>query len=196
MVVATRNQGKRREIEQILGDLPVELIGLEKFPGCPAIVEDGNSFEENATKKALVVADFTRMHAMGEDSGIEVDALGGLPGIYSARFAGQNASDEENNRLLLEKLRDVPPDKRSARYRCAIAIAEPGRLLFTVEGECPGIITRQPVGSNGFGYDPIFCFPLEGKTFGQLSVSMKNQVSHRFRALCQLKVKLAGLLTG
>lgn len=194
VVLATRNPGKRKELEALLSDLPLEIFALDEFQNCPEIVEDGRTFQENATKKALAIAKFTGMMAIGEDSGIEVDALGNKPGIYSARFAGPNATDEDNNRLLLHKLRNVPRAKRSARYRCVIVCAAAGKVLFTVEGECAGLIAQAPTGTNGFGYDPIFYIPMMRKTFGELPPEVKNQFSHRARAAALLKQKLVNLL--
>lgn len=194
VVLATRNLKKRKEIEALLSDLPLEVLGLDEFQNCPEIIEDGRTFQENATKKALVVAKFTGTMAIGEDSGIEVDALGNKPGIYSARFAGPNATHEDNNRLLLHKLRYVPRAKRTARFRCVIVVAVPHRELFTVEGECAGLIAQAPTGNNGFGYDPVFYIPMMRKTFGELSPEVKNQFSHRARALGRLRPKLIELL--
>lgn len=193
-VVATRNEHKLREIRQIFYALPVECVSLSTFPDAPKIHEDGQTFEENAIKKALGIAQYTGKPCLADDSGIEVDHLKGEPGIYSARYAGENATDEENNRKLLQLLKDVPLATRNARYRCVMALAMPDGKIRTTEGTCDGLITVEPSGNNGFGYDPIFYYPPFGKTFGLTDSVSKNRVSHRYQALQKMKPIILELL--
>jgi len=182
LIVATRNPGKLREILQVLGP-GIDLKSLADFPEIPDILEDGDTFEANAVKKAHTVARHTGRPALADDSGLEVDALDGAPGIYSARFAGEGATDQTNNARLLHLLDGIPEKKRTARFRCAIAIATPDGTVRTAEGCCEGRILHSPRGSGGFGYDPLFLLPERGLTFSELSPEEKNRISHRERAL-------------
>ncbi|MHC4606022.1 MAG: XTP/dITP diphosphatase [Planctomycetota bacterium] len=193
IVLATRNKGKIKEILQILGALPVRFVPLADVGGAPDVVEDGKTFRENAAKKAAAIAKHTGAWAMGEDSGIEVDALDGRPGIHSARYAG---GDEKNNRKLLRELKKVPDEKRTARYRCAVVVADPaGNEVASAEGTCEGRIGRKEVGESGFGYDPLFVVPDFGdRTMAELGLEIKNRISHRARALNQLKETLSSRL--
>jgi XTP/dITP diphosphohydrolase len=177
---ATTNSGKLREFQMALEDsFQVEsLPGLASIPPCP---ETGATFEENAIQKALYYSKHCDEYLFVDDSGLEVDALGGAPGVYSARFAGPGATDEDNNRLLLSKLCGVAD--RSARFVCVVALAESGRLLQTFRAEVEGQVTVAPQGSNGFGYDPLFFYHPFGCTFGQAPLNRKLEVSHRSRAL-------------
>jgi XTP/dITP diphosphohydrolase len=184
LVVATRNKKKLEEIEEILGDLGLEVTSLADYPGAPEVTEDGATFRENAAKKALAIAAYTDALTMGEDSGLCVDALDGAPGVYSARFAGTGKSDEKNNRKLLRMLaKKKSPKDRRAHYACAVALADASGLIGTVQGSCSGYIGFEPQGSFGFGYDPLFVIPRYKKTFAQLGPQIKHSMSHRFRAL-------------
>lgn len=182
VVLATRNPGKIREIGAILSGLPIELISLERFPGIEQAEEDGATFEENASKKALHVRERTGLATLADDSGLEVEALGGRPGILSARFAGEHATHAENNEKLLALLAGVPPEKRRARFVCVAALAVPGGDLVFRRGEIAGYIAERPAGSGGFGYDPLFFVPRFGKTIAELDEGTKNRVSHRAKA--------------
>ncbi len=191
LVLASRNKKKCEEIRRLLEPHGFELVSVAEFPGMPEVVEDGETFAENAAIKASATARFTGEWAIGEDSGLEVDALGGAPGVYSARFSGEDATDERNNALLIEKLRDVPEEDRGAGYACHIALSNPeGTIVLRAEGTCRGRITREPRGSNGFGYDPYFEIREYHRTFGELSPLVKQQLSHRARAFERF---LAGL---
>lgn len=161
----------------------MELLSLKDFPGVPEAVEDGATFAENAVKKAVLVAEYTGAIALADDSGLEVDALEGRPGVLSARFAGRHGDDAANNRLLLQLLLGLPDERRTARFRCAIALATPEGEVLTADGSCEGVIAHEPRGSNGFGYDPLFFMPEYGKTMAELPSDVKNRVSHRARAM-------------
>ena len=193
IVLATRNQGKVRELRDLLADLKVKVVPVSEFPGCPEVEETGETFEENALLKARAVAAFTGELALADDSGLEVDALGGRPGVRSARFAGPEASDEENNRKLLELLREVPAEGRTARFRSVVAIASPSGRAATAEGFCEGLIGFEPRGQGGFGYDPLFIVP-DGSTFAELDERTKNRISHRGLAFRNAKARLAEFL--
>ncbi|RQD77111.1 MAG: XTP/dITP diphosphatase [Candidatus Syntrophonatronum acetioxidans] len=183
LVIATHNKGKVKEFREMLEDCPVEVKSLLDYPQCPEVVEDGNSFEENAIKKAETIKEYTGEMVLADDSGLEVDYLEGKPGIYSARFAGEGAGDEENNNKLLNLLQGVPPEDRGAQFTCVIAISSPERETVTVKGICRGIITDAPRGEMGFGYDPLFLVPAYGKTFSELEPEIKNRISHRGKAM-------------
>ena len=189
IVLATRNRGKIAEIKELLAGLPITVYSLDEFSPIE-VVEDGASFEENAVKKAIEVAHHTGMVALADDSGLEVDYLKGRPGVRSARFAGENASHDDNNEKLLTLLEYVPWEQRRARFRCVIAVADPTGKYWTVEGTCEGLITRERVGTQGFGYDPLFFFPPFGKTFAELERQEKNRISHRGQALRRLRKTL------
>lgn len=194
LVVATRNAGKLKEIRFILRDLPVEVSSLLDYPGIPPAVEDGETFEANASKKALHVARSTGLLTLADDSGIEVDALDGAPGVHSARFAGAEATDEANNSKLLELLEDVPEEERSARFRCVVALATPEGRVELAEGVCEGRVADRELGDKGFGYDPLFYVAAYGMTFGELPEGIKNAISHRGRALAAARKALEALL--
>lgn len=184
LVIATRNTGKVKEIQAMLVGLPVEVMTLADLPGVPEVIEDGLTFAENASKKARGVAAHTGLLALADDSGLEVDALGGRPGVFSARFSGPGATDRGNLEMLLELMSEVPDGGRSARFRCAVAVATPDGTVAVFEGTCEGQIGREPRGQNGFGYDPVFEVPQEGgATFAQLSQDAKSAMSHRGKAL-------------
>ncbi|PID74881.1 MAG: Non-canonical purine NTP pyrophosphatase [Desulfobacterales bacterium] len=181
LVLATTNQGKKRELTRLLSGLPVEIRTLEDFGPIPEVEEDGQTFDDNAYKKASFTAKILGYPAMADDSGLCVAALDNAPGVYSARYAGENATDQDNVNKLLEKMKDQ--DNRKASFQCVISIALPTGPALTYEASCDGILTREPVGENGFGYDPLFFFPELGKTFAQLTPDEKAKVSHRGKAL-------------
>ncbi len=191
IVISSRNSGKKRELRSLLKGLKIKVLDLNDFPAAPRVEEKGKTFEENAAAKALKIAKFTGRLTLADDSGLEVEALGGRPGVYSARFAGRNAADEANNRKLLRALAGVPKLKRKARFVCVIALADKDKLAGLVRGECGGRIAFEPDGKNGFGYDPVFFSPKHNKTFARLSPGEKNAVSHRGKALRKAK-KLIG----
>ncbi|MGC5326561.1 XTP/dITP diphosphatase [Brevibacillus sp. SYSU BS000544] len=193
IVVATRNQGKVREFNEMFQQFGWEAVSLAEYPDVPEVVEDGETFEANARKKAETIAAFLNIPAIGDDSGLEVDAIGGKPGVYSARFAGENATDEDNWRKLLQLMQDVPNEKRTARFRCVLAFARPNEETITANGHCEGAILREPAGTNGFGYDPVFFLPDRLCTMAQLSAEQKNKISHRAMALHNLVEKIRGI---
>ena len=185
LVVATRNRGKSREIREFLQGFPIEIRDLNDFGPIPEADEDGETFEENAYKKASFTAKVLGFPALADDSGLEVEALGGQPGVRSARYAGPTATDEENNRKLLEALTGIT--QRGGRFCCVLALAVPSGPALTYEAACEGMIVAAPRGSNGFGYDPLFYYPPLDKTFGEMTLEDKSGVSHRGKALLQLK---------
>ncbi len=194
LVLATNNLNKAVEIKELLEDLDIAVLSLQDYPGIEMPEEDRPDFAGNATKKAEAVSAATGLPAMADDSGLEVDALGGRPGVYSARYAGEGSSDRENNELLLKELAGVPLEKRTARFRCAVAVAVPGKQTAVVEGTCPGRIAEKPLGESGFGYDPVFIYEPEGLTFAQMPPGAKNRVSHRGKALARARELLKSLL--
>lgn len=194
LVLGTRNAKKRREIEDILGDLELTLHDLSQYPYAPEVVEDGTTFEANARKKASETALAIGQWVLGEDSGLVVPALGGRPGVYSARYAGKQGDDAANNQKLLAELAPLPEEKREAYYVCTAALADPkGEIHGVVEGRCWGRIIREHRGEGGFGYDPLFLVPEYHQTFGELSARVKHALSHRGRALLQLRPTLRRL---
>ena len=182
LLLATNNPGKVKEYRSLLQDIPFDLVTPEELGIVMDVEENGATYEENARIKACALAKESGLPTMADDSGLEVDALNGEPGVMSARYAGESASDAERVNYLLSKMKDVPKEKRTARFRCVIAIAQPGGQVEFCEGECKGIIALEPCGKNGFGYDPIFCFPKYGKTMAELPIEIKNHISHRGRA--------------
>src|SRR5215471_21296435 len=195
LVLGTRNKKKCQEIHEILGDLPLALRDLTHYPAAPEVVEDGDTFEANARKKASALAMALGEWVLGEDSGLVVPALNGRPGVYSARYAGKQGDDEANNRKLLAELAPLPDDRRAAYYVCTAALADPsGDVKAVVEGRCHGVIIREARGSGGFGYDPLFLIPEYHRTFGELSPVVKHAISHRARALERLRPQLVRLL--
>lgn len=194
ILIGTTNPNKLKEIREILHDLPVELISPAKSAPLPEVIEDGRTFRENAVKKAVEWARFSGNWTMAEDSGLEVDALGGEPGVLSARYAGEDANYERNNLKLLKALEGVPAEQRTARFRCTVALAKPEGLVFVVEGECTGLIAEEPRGKHGFGYDPVFYLPEYDKTFAELGPEIKNRISHRTRALRKFREKLTAFI--
>lgn len=196
LVVATGNPGKFNEIAALLQGLEVLLLPLDRVGPIEVPPEGGESFQENACRKARAVARAARQFALADDSGLEVDALGGQPGVLSARFGSPQATDADRNALLLELLRGIPPEKRTARFRCVVAIAEPQGRVRVAEGICEGRIAAAARGSLGFGYDPIFEIPSLGKTFAEVSPEVKNRVSHRARAIAGAREILREILAG
>ncbi|HID29853.1 MAG TPA: XTP/dITP diphosphatase [Desulfobacterales bacterium] len=192
LVLATRNAGKTREICDLLRDFPVEIKNLDDFGPIPPVEEDGISFDENAYKKASFTAKVLGFPALADDSGLEVEALGGAPGIHSARYAGPNATDAENNAKLLREMEGKA--ERAAAFTCVISIAVPFGVALTYEARCEGVIPEAPVGNSGFGYDPVFYYPPLNKTFAQLSAEEKNRVSHRGKAFAELKEEFEKVL--
>jgi XTP/dITP diphosphohydrolase len=187
IVVATRNPGKLKEIAAILAADSAKLLSLKDFPRLPEIAEDGITFAENALKKARTVARLTGRIAVADDSGLTVDALQGRPGIFSSRYAGENASDEDRCRKLLKEMEGVPEGKRGGAFVCAAAVASPGDDYEVVEATWRGRIALAPRGANGFGYDPIFFIPEMNRTVAELDPAVKNKISHRAQALEKLK---------
>ncbi len=184
LIVASRNKGKVAEIKELLAGLPFKVTSLLEYPNLPEVVEDGKTYRANALKKAQEIALATGKMTMSDDSGLEVKALGNAPGIYSARFAGEGASEEKRNQKLFAMLKGVPMPQRQARYRCVIALVSPkGKELGMVQGTCSGYITTKEIGTNGFGFDPLFLLKRYNKTFGQLPPQVKAKISHRARAL-------------
>lgn len=195
LVLGTRNAKKRKEIEEILGDLGLTLHDLSSYANAPEVVEDGDTFEANARKKATETARAVGQWVLGEDSGLVVPALKGRPGVYSARYAGKHGDDAANNRKLLAELAPLPPERRDAYYVCTTALADPtGQVHAVVEGRCHGRIIDEPRGEGGFGYDPYFLIPEYHRTFGELSSRVKHALSHRGRALLQLRPLLRSLV--
>jgi len=194
IIVGTRNLHKVREIAEITAGMPVRFLSLHEWGEAPEVVEDGKTFRENAIKKATELANATGQWVIGEDSGLEVDALNGKPGVLSARYSGPGATDEKNNDKLLLELEGVPECKRGAGYVSAIALAKPDKLLGVVEGACRGVIGTERKGAGGFGYDPLFFVPELGRTFAEVSSERKHAISHRGRALEKLKILLSKIL--
>ncbi len=188
-VLASKNKGKLREMREILSALGCEVVS-EADAGVDVDVEEtGTTFEENSALKATAVRDASGLAAIADDSGLVVDALGGAPGVYSARFGGLD-SDEARTQLLLEKLADVPDGGRTARFVSVITCAMPDGTILTARGECEGVITREAKGENGFGYDPVFLYEPDGLTFAELSAERKNEISHRARAIARFAEEL------
>ena len=198
VLFATTNKGKVAEIKEILSDYDIELLLLSDIDFDTDVDETGTTFKENAAIKAKAAADhilvkkpeFLDCVVMADDSGLCIDALDGAPGIYSARFCGEDSTYEEKFRKIFEMLADVPEDKRTAQFVCAIAVVKPDGTSFTVRGECRGVLHEKPVGENGFGYDPIFYVPEFGMTTAQMDPEVKNSISHRGRALRAMVEKL------
>lgn len=195
LVLATTNPDKQEELVSLLRDLGYTIRTMDEFDSVPRVIEDGETCQANAMKKATALARHTGMLALADDTGLEVEALGGRPGVYAARYAGEEATYEDNWRKLLRELEGVPADKRVARFLTAVAIAEPTSQVEVVEGVLDGRITESPSGAQGFGYDPVFLVPELGKTLAQLTLEQKNKISHRARALAKAKEVLKSKLT-
>lgn len=190
IVLATRNPDKGRELGALLGGLGIRIRTLADFPSAPEVVEDGTTCEANAIKKAREIARATGVPAMADDTGLEVDALDGRPGVYAARYAGEHATYEDNCRKLLLELAGVPRSKRTARFLTVAAIAFPSGDVHVTQGSLEGLITEQSLGDRGFGYDPVFLVPEFNKTLAQLTTEEKNRMSHRAKAFAQMRVWL------
>ena len=194
IVLATHNPDKRTEIGALLSDLGMTVRSLAEFPQAPVVVEDGETCQANAIKKARAIADHTGLIAVADDTGLEVDALGGHPGVHAARYAGAQVSYEDNWKKLLHELDGVPVERRGARFLTVVAVARPAAdHVETVEGVLNGVIALRPAGSGGFGYDPVFLVPELGKTLAELTPSEKNRISHRAKAFAKAKSVLQRL---
>lgn len=191
LAVATGNKGKLKEIKRLMAEVGIEVVGLESFPELPPIVEDGDTFAANARKKAETLARFSGRPALADDSGLEVDVIDGLPGVHSARYAGDHATDAENNRKLLAALADIPTPERQGAFRCVMAYCLPDGTCNLFEGRVGGRILEAPRGEGGFGYDPLFLVPEYGKTMAELPLDIKNRISHRGQALRKVIAFLA-----
>lgn len=186
LILATHNENKRKEMAAMLQNLPIHVLSLNDYPDIGEIVENGKTFADNAAIKAQTVANLTGQLALADDSGLEVDALDGAPGIYSARFAGLDHDDAANNALLLEKMAAVPEEKRQAHFTCVMALALPDEKPIFVRGQLDGVILHQAAGSGGFGYDPLFFVPTHMKSLAEMSAEEKNAISHRGRACAKV----------
>ena len=195
IVLATRNRHKGAEVAALLDGLGLTIRTLDEFPQAPEVIEDGTTCEANAVKKAREIAAATGLPAVADDTGLEVDALGGRPGVYAARYAGEQATYEDNCRKLIHELSGVPTGKRTARFITVAALAFPSDGVRVETGELRGMITEAPAGSKGFGYDPVFFVPDLGKTLAELSAEEKNRVSHRAKAFVQLRKLLQEMMT-
>lgn len=192
LVIATGNPGKITEIQELLAGFPIETKNLDDFGTIPEVEEDGKTFDENAYKKASFTAKILGIPALADDSGLVVEALDGAPGVLSARYAGENATDEQRVAKLLKEMKGQT--HRRAAFECVLSIAVPSGPALTYEARCEGLIAQQPSGQNGFGYDPIFFYPPLNKTFGQMTIAEKSQVSHRGKALNELKQEVDKVL--
>lgn len=190
LVLATRNNGKLTELRCLLENTGIKLVGMMDLPALPEVVEDGNTFADNARKKAETIAGLTGLPCLADDSGLAVAALNGRPGVHSARFAGVGAADAANNQKLLQTLAHIPEGRRQAAFHCVMALAEPGQPTRLFEGRVDGLILTSPKGEGGFGYDPLFYLPEHDCTMAQLPLDAKNRISHRGRALRQVLVFL------
>ena len=194
LVLGSRNRKKLEEIRELIGDLGLEVTDLSPWPDAPEVEESGATFEENARLKAVTLAKALGEWVLAEDSGLVVPALNGRPGVLSARYAGKHGDDDANNRRLLAELAPLPDDRRDAYYVCAAVLADPrGEVRATSEGRCHGVIAKEPRGTNGFGYDPLFLIPEYHKTFGELSPRVKQALSHRARAIVRLRPALRAI---
>lgn len=194
LIVATKNKGKIAEFKKVLSNMPFDVVTMGDRGIDIDVVEDGVTFEENSLKKAIEICRASKTIVIADDSGLEVDFLNGAPGIYSARFGGPEATDKDRNEKLLNMLKDVPFEKRTARFVCAIAIAFPDGKSFVVRDQCEGFINFECKGNNGFGYDPLFFVQQYGKTMAELDMDIKNQISHRAKALAKMAVKIVDYL--
>jgi XTP/dITP diphosphohydrolase len=190
LLIATKNIGKVREFEDLFSKFGYEVKSLLDKKDAIDVVEDGLTFRENAVKKAETIAKQYQIATLADDSGLIVDALDGRPGVFSARYAGEGKDDLANFKKVLEELKDIPDASRSARFHCSLAFAIPGEETIVVDGTCEGVITNEPIGDHGFGYDPIMYIPSLGKTMAQLTKQEKNDISHRSDALKKLKERL------
>lgn len=187
LVLATRNRHKRAELATLLADLPIRIRTMDEFPDVSDVVEDGDTCEANAIKKARAVSEATGLLAVADDTGLEVDALGGRPGVFAARYAGPKATYEDNWKKLLREMAGVPRNRRTAHFVTVAAVASPSESVEVTTGRLDGLITEEPAGARGFGYDPVFYVPELGKTLAQLSGEEKNRISHRAKAFAQVR---------
>ena len=194
IVIASKNKGKIAEIKEYFSKLPVKVLSLADFPDVVEPIEDGDTFEKNSLIKARYYASHTGRACLADDSGLEVDALNYAPGVYSARFAGEHASDAENNQKLLVSLKNIMQGERQARFRCALTFLDTEGTIITCDGSCEGEIALMPSGDGGFGYDPLFYISALNKSMAQLSMEEKNKISHRGKALKKMAENLAGYL--
>ncbi len=194
IVLATKNQHKKQELVALLRGLDITIRTLDDFPEAPDVVEDGDTCEANAMKKAVEMAQYTGLTAVADDTGLEVDALGGRPGVFAARYAGEQATYEDNCRQLLLELQGIPADRRTGRFVTVAAIATPEGKRLSAKGLLEGVIAEQPAGSHGFGYDPVFWLPEYGQTLAQLAPEVKNRISHRALAFTQARTLLQQLI--
>ncbi|KIL44619.1 XTP/dITP diphosphatase [Jeotgalibacillus soli] len=194
VLIATANKGKAREFETLFTPLGYQIKTLLDYPDAIDVEETGTTFEENAVLKAETISKQYNVMTIADDSGLIVDALNGEPGVYSARYAGEEKDDEANIDKVLEKLKDVPKDKRTAHFHCTLAVARPGDKTITVTGQCEGTITKERIGTNGFGYDPIFWVEDKKRTLAQLDQDEKNEISHRGNAIKLLAIMLPTLV--
>jgi XTP/dITP diphosphohydrolase len=195
LLIATTNSGKFRELSELLGDLRLRLASLTDLPGAPAVAEDGATYAANATHKALSLARWSGCATLADDSGLEVDALCGAPGVHSARYAGVEQDSRANLDKLLQALESVPPSKRTARFRCVIVVACPNGATLVSEGSCEGRVLEAPRGRGGFGYDPVFFYPPLDSAFAEVPAALKNRVSHRAQACAGLRPQLLSFLS-
>lgn len=194
LVLATGNMGKVAEMTRLLDPFDIEVLSVKDFDALPDVIEDGETFFENSRKKALEISKLLGLHALADDSGLEVDALGGRPGVHSSRYAGEDATDLKNNIKLLDEMKGVAEKDRTARFRCVMVAADPSGRIISAEGSCEGTITLKMQGSGGFGYDPVFYIPDLGRTMAQLSRDEKNSISHRGRAISRIMKELPAFL--
>jgi len=187
VVIATTNKGKLKEFSSLLSQLNISVQSIAEFDNIPEVIEDGDTFEANARKKAETIRDVLNLPVIADDSGLMVDALNGRPGIYSARYAGEEHDDQKNNQKLLQELAGVSDKKRTAKFVSVIALAIPNQPTILARGECHGLITFEPIGKNGFGYDPLFYLPDFEQTMAQIEPEQKNNISHRANALKSLQ---------
>ncbi|MBI1387093.1 MAG: XTP/dITP diphosphatase [bacterium] len=188
LLIATRNQKKQKELEELLAGFDWRVVTLREYSDCPETVEDADTFIGNAVKKAMDASRHTGLLTLADDSGLEVDALDGRPGVYSARYArGEGSTDEENLRKVLEEMESVPESDRGAHFVCAAALAMGEEVVFTTQQRVSGVLLHKPVGKGGFGYDPIFYYPPFGRTFAEIPSEKKHVVSHRGQALQEVK---------
>jgi XTP/dITP diphosphohydrolase len=195
VVLATRNRHKGAELAELLADLPIRIRTMDEFPHVPDVVEDGDTCEANAVKKARAISDATGLLAVADDTGLEVDALDGRPGVYAARYAGTHATYEDNWKKLLREMTGVPRDRRTAHFVTVAAVASPSGSIALTTGRLDGLITEEPAGKRGFGYDPVFYVPELGRTLAELSGEEKNRISHRAKAFAQVRKLLEDMLT-
>lgn len=197
LILATRNDGKLKELQSMFFGLAIELTSLLDYPDISEIVEDGVTFFDNARKKARAVRDTAGLFSLADDSGLVVRALGGRPGVTSARYAGRQGDYAANNKKLLEEMKNVPDGERDAEFVCSMVLAAPDGREWDVEGRCEGMIIREPRGGRGgFGYDPLFLIPDKGKTMAELSLEEKNEISHRGRAFREMRKILVEIFDG